>query len=793
LYPATEFMRPTIFPPSVILLSLLLFLPPSLANVVVNEISPWGSPEWVELYNPSNCSVNLSGWLLDTKPENADATIPEGAVIPAGGYFVIGDAGCVGDYEETIIIPDTAVYVALRNSSGAIIDEINLSGIFARTDNFSVQLMPSGINDSQNLSNWAVLPFTKGEKNKEPEACPSIVEISLEEQVFCGAETLAAVLLSNPCPVPVENAKVFFSAASLENRSQAAFESNRTINISGAGSAELGFYWTPENSGEYLICARLKGSRGICKNVLFLPPPQKTARLDVALGDTLMAGIGQESLFRIEIEYKAELEGGCGEKDNVSVKWSVSNASGQIAVEGNFTAEVGCSKTAGTGFWLPEEEGSFMICGEIYNASAAFDSSAACKNLTVTDPAKINCSLKLSLSAPPLWFSGDRQEYEITVEDGMGYCKGCPVEIDYTIDDFFGEHMSSYPKRSQKNVGSKSKFSYTPKIACGSAAYVIKAKISRAFCNDLRGEDNSVQEVIAVIGSAPCQPCPKCSSSCDTSDSASSKTETTSTTSTSKAGGLIQVTIANLTESAPRGGEITAELKIRNTDTVGHEIEVYSYAYVGSSCVTGSWTANRQNLTIPAGGETAVTLTNKIRETALPGEYTFRARAKLGDKEFDADSKITVTEGLFAEAEEVEQDAKASSAGEPESPPEQSPTELKIWNDTKLRINLTNCDGCVMLIETPKETVLTSKKYRVFEAKGEYRVFAIKGNELLANRTYFWGVADIESAKNEALESGSNPPPTGEFIGTRGGGITGSLRSAFGWIIRIMEESIAAG
>ena len=63
-------------------------------NVIINEImySPsteFGGTynEWVELYNPTNESVNITGWNLTVLPAGTSMILS--GTIPAGGYFII--------------------------------------------------------------------------------------------------------------------------------------------------------------------------------------------------------------------------------------------------------------------------------------------------------------------------------------------------------------------------------------------------------------------------------------------------------------------------------------------------------------------------------------------------------------------------------------------------------------------------------------------------------------------------------------------------------------------------------
>ncbi len=97
----------------------------SIANhVVISEVKVAGTPEWVELYNPTNQPFDIGGWTLDTKTWANDATIPAGEIIPAYGFYLIGDTGCGGDHEDAITLTDANACVQIQNAAGTTIDAV---------------------------------------------------------------------------------------------------------------------------------------------------------------------------------------------------------------------------------------------------------------------------------------------------------------------------------------------------------------------------------------------------------------------------------------------------------------------------------------------------------------------------------------------------------------------------------------------------------------------------------------------------------------------------------------------
>ncbi len=112
--------------------------------IVINEVSSNGSAsaEWVELYNPTSTSINISDWRIGDQntfdsPADDDDTIPSVAAIPPGGFAVVvtnNTLVSVPGSALTIVIPngtigsglnETGDSVVLRNSANAIIDTTN--------------------------------------------------------------------------------------------------------------------------------------------------------------------------------------------------------------------------------------------------------------------------------------------------------------------------------------------------------------------------------------------------------------------------------------------------------------------------------------------------------------------------------------------------------------------------------------------------------------------------------------------------------------------------------------------
>ena len=92
-------------------------------HVVINEVdtNPPGDDsesisEWVEIYNPTDKDVDLSGWkIASTTVLKKTLTIPEGTVISSGDFLIF--------VNEKVWFTDTAESIELTNRDGLLVDK----------------------------------------------------------------------------------------------------------------------------------------------------------------------------------------------------------------------------------------------------------------------------------------------------------------------------------------------------------------------------------------------------------------------------------------------------------------------------------------------------------------------------------------------------------------------------------------------------------------------------------------------------------------------------------------------
>ena len=133
-------------------------------NVVINEvdINPPGDDsqsisEWVELYNPTDSEIDLSGWQIAATYFNfkTPMTIPDGTVIEPGQFLTFS--------YQTVWFNDSNESVELRNENGVVIDKTPILTDI-QNDFTSWQRIYDGY-DLDNSDDWKFVTSTSGSTN----------------------------------------------------------------------------------------------------------------------------------------------------------------------------------------------------------------------------------------------------------------------------------------------------------------------------------------------------------------------------------------------------------------------------------------------------------------------------------------------------------------------------------------------------------------------------------------------------------------------------------------------------
>ncbi len=139
-------------------------------DVVINEIAWMGTDasstdEWIELYNNTDSTINLSGWKLYEKGGDIEICTLVSS-ISAGGYYLIErtDDNTVSDIPGDYVVSfggsglaNDGEHLVLKDDSGITIDEIDCSGGWFAGDNDYKITMEKIYPDADGNSdiNWA--------------------------------------------------------------------------------------------------------------------------------------------------------------------------------------------------------------------------------------------------------------------------------------------------------------------------------------------------------------------------------------------------------------------------------------------------------------------------------------------------------------------------------------------------------------------------------------------------------------------------------------------------------------
>lgn len=147
---------------------------PTSPTVVINEIMynpdqvDDSVGEWVEIYNPNDFDVVLSGWWLGDD-EGGGYTFPDGATLPAHGYAVVArdDTWVKTHYLSDTNFDATAVYgnatfqlsnsaddIILKDNQGNVVDWVSYSDTWGADGNGKTLERVDPLGDSNSSTNW---------------------------------------------------------------------------------------------------------------------------------------------------------------------------------------------------------------------------------------------------------------------------------------------------------------------------------------------------------------------------------------------------------------------------------------------------------------------------------------------------------------------------------------------------------------------------------------------------------------------------------------------------------------
>jgi hypothetical protein len=137
-------------------------------HVVINEFesdppgTDNGSSEWVELFNPTNQALDLSGWTLTpTNGVTPTVTIRSASIAPLG-YYVVNRTKESG--EPGYWLNNDWEIIVLKDNHGNVIDNTTFKRADQANDDRTWQRFPNG-QDTGSYGDWSFHAATKGFSN----------------------------------------------------------------------------------------------------------------------------------------------------------------------------------------------------------------------------------------------------------------------------------------------------------------------------------------------------------------------------------------------------------------------------------------------------------------------------------------------------------------------------------------------------------------------------------------------------------------------------------------------------
>ncbi len=840
-----------------------LFLP-CFGQVVINEVmynptTEQGGDsysEWIEIYNPTNESVNLSGWELcekellagyinHTDSEGEGLYLNEGTNLSPNQYAIITDGESGTEVYQYFNVSEDAL--ALHVDAGSLCDgrlnndgeTINLSnGTYTEIvnynnsagwpeakDGYSLQRINSSQNLSNNSTNWVGFPPSPGRKNFYNGSYFEIFDISFPEQIFVNNSIEFNITILNR---GLEKGTENINLTIINNTNSTVYPNE----VKAINQTKIQFNWTFNETGNYTICAEANNS--FCKNFEILPLENASISLNITEEDEKIIFYTNLSNASCTINYNisvgnfiidsgkiekeafqnASLDIGFGkfkvcanmilhnfnninksdnsilknitinpgdkkryrlrswiDKEkyelNSSINWIIQlfiplNGS----TTGNLTLKLGKNKKSGSGFKY------FNTTYENNSFNITQNGTTISGNFTIPE----NYFEGIYKLRAKFKYGSTGWDYLDSSDNGIFWLNGLKDLGDLNVSILgeppetarFGDIIPIFLKVNANNYAgslgcrarinkdlsiSKTRYAslnyeMTYSFSRGETKYIFVPLIIKPNCND--HYHNSEYRIVIETkesnnGKTKKELSLNISGKANNLCQYISKGSTTKSEEKSK---TLEIEILNLTKTLARNQEFTTTVKLKNNFGKKVLFEIYSYIFDGFNCLTGNWRANLKKIKLNKDEERIINLTNKVEKEVKPWYYSFKIRIKLKDgSNIDKTEQIKITNKILKNKKEMK-----------ETP------NLKIWNDTKIRMNLSNCEGCKMIIVGPNISVITGRKYRVFEDFGRYAIFVIK-DEIVLNQTYFWKEKTVSNKTEKNLTEKGKSEEENKTIG----------------------------
>ncbi len=215
-------------------------------------------------------------------------------------------------------------------------------------------------------------------------------------------------------------------------------------------------------------------------------------RIEVSLDDGLFLGKTYTGLFRID---NLDHVSGITDYINLTVAYNISGP-GFFKQEVFELADLNSYKISGTGDFSPENEGDYLVCGQIINSTVDDinkDDDIDCKNISVINTLGIPCNISLTIGTLKSLYSDEPTVFYLSLNN-----ETFPFIIEYWVEDLFGNVV-----KNAINTTNTNKKSFSPKLDEPDKAFLIKSRIAFIACNDSNKDDNYAEMLFVVKGEEP--------------------------------------------------------------------------------------------------------------------------------------------------------------------------------------------------------------------------------------------------------------------------------------------------
>jgi len=214
--------------------------------------------------------------------------------------------------------------------------------------------------------------------------------------------------------------------------------------------------------------------------------------IKVSLDDALFLGKTYTGLFRID---NLDHVSGITDYINLTVAYNISGP-GFFKQEVFELADLNSYKISGTGDFSPENEGDYLVCGQIINSTVDDinkDDDIDCKNISVINTLSIPCNISLNIGTLKSLYFDEPTVFYLSLNN-----ETFPFIIEYWIEDLFGNVV-----KNAINTTNTNKKSFSPKLDEPDRAFLIKSRIAFIACNDSNQDDNYAEMLFVVKGEEP--------------------------------------------------------------------------------------------------------------------------------------------------------------------------------------------------------------------------------------------------------------------------------------------------